>query len=45
MDIKEIGINARNSADSVQYRNYLRALVDAALNLISHEVKIGLTFD
>ena len=33
MDLKEIGINMRNSVDSAQDRNYWRALVNAALNL------------
>ena len=33
MDLKEIGINAGNWVDSVQDRNYWRALVNAALNL------------
>ena len=33
MDIEEIGINAGNSVDSAQDRNYWRALVNAASNL------------
>ena len=33
MDLEEIGINARNRVDSVQDRNYWRALVNVALNL------------
>ena len=33
MDLEEIGINAGNWVDSAQYRNYWRALVNAALNL------------
>ena len=33
MDLEEIGINAGNWIDSVQDRNYWRALVNAALNL------------
>ena len=33
MDLEEIGINAGNWVDSTQYRNYWRALVNAALNL------------
>ena len=33
MDLKEIGIDTRNSIDSAQYRDYWRALVNAALNL------------
>ena len=33
MDLKEIGINAGNSVDSTQDRDYWRALVNAALNL------------
>ena len=33
MDLKEIGINTRNWVDSAQDRNYLRALVNAALDL------------
>ena len=33
MDLEEIGINAGNWVDSVQDRNYWRALVNAALNL------------
>ena len=32
MDLKEIVINTRNWVDSVQDRDYLRALVNAALN-------------
>ena len=33
MDLEEIGINADNWVDSAQVRDYLRALVNAALNL------------
>ena len=33
MDLKEIGINARDWIDSVQDRDYWRALVNSALNL------------
>ena len=33
MDLEEIGINAGNWVDSVQDRNYWRALVNAALYL------------
>ena len=33
MDLEVIGISARNWVDSVQDRNYWRALVNAALNL------------
>ena len=33
MDFKEIGINTRNWVDSAQYRDYRRAVVNAALNL------------
>ena len=33
MDFKEVGINARNWADSTQDRDYWRALVNSALNL------------
>ena len=33
MDLEEIGINAGNSGDSAQDRDYCRALVNAALNL------------
>ena len=32
MYVKEIGINTRNWVDSAQNRDYLRALVNAALN-------------
>ena len=32
IDLKEIGINSRNSVDSAQDRGYWRALVNAALN-------------
>ena len=32
MGLEEIGINAGNSVDSTQYRDYWRALVIAALN-------------
>ena len=33
MDLKEIGVNARNWVDSTQDRDYWRALVNEALNL------------
>ena len=33
MDFEEIGINVENCVDSVQDRNYWRALVNAGLNL------------
>ena len=33
MNLEEIGINAGNWVDSVQDRNFLRALVNTALNL------------
>ena len=33
MDVEEIGINAGNWVDSAQYRDYWRALVNAAINL------------
>ena len=33
MDLKELGINTRNWVDSVQDRDYWRALVNAILNL------------
>ena len=33
MNLKETGINRRDWVDSVQDRDYLRALVNAALNL------------
>ena len=33
MDLEEIGINAGNWVDSAQDRDYLRVLVNAALNL------------
>jgi hypothetical protein len=32
MDLKEIGISARNWVDSVRNRGYWRALVNASLN-------------
>ena len=32
-DCKEIGFNARNLFDSIQVRDYWRALVNAVLNL------------
>ena len=41
MDLKELGVNTRNCVDSVQNRDYCRALVNAALNLwksVSHGV-------
>jgi hypothetical protein len=33
MDLEEIGINMENCADLTQVRDYLRALVNAALNV------------
>ena len=33
MNLKEIGVNARNWFDSAQYRDYSRILLNAALNL------------
>ena len=33
MDLEEIGINAGNWVDSAQDRDYLKAFVNAALNL------------
>ena len=33
MDLKYLGINTRNLVDSVQDRDYWKALVNAALNL------------
>ena len=33
MDLEEIGINVSNWVDSAQDRDYLRALVNVALNL------------
>jgi hypothetical protein len=33
MDLKQIGVDTRNSFDSVQDRDYWRALVNEALNL------------
>ena len=33
MDLKEIGISTRNWVDSAKDRDYLRALMNAALNL------------
>ena len=33
MDLKEVGINTRNSVDSTQDRDYWNALVNVALNL------------
>ena len=33
IDLEEIGINAGNWVDSTKYRDYWRALVNAALNL------------
>jgi hypothetical protein len=33
MNLKEIGMNMRNSVDSSQITDYCRALVNAALNL------------
>ena len=40
MNIKEMGINTMNWVDSVQDRDYFRAIVNAALNLISHGVTL-----
>ena len=37
MDLKEIGINARNWVVSAQDRDYWKALVNAALNLRFHK--------
>ena len=37
MDLKEIGINTRNWVDSVQDRDYSRALLNAALNFRVHK--------
>ena len=34
IDLKEIGIDTRNWVDSAQDRDYWRALVNAALNLL-----------
>ena len=34
MDLEEIGINSGNWVDSAQDRNYWRALVNEALNLL-----------
>ena len=36
MDLKEIGINRRNWVDSSQNRDYWRALVNAAMELVDH---------
>ena len=33
MDLKEIGMNTKNSVDLAQDRDYWRALVKAALNI------------
>ena len=33
MDLKEIGVNARDWVDSAQDKDYWKALVNAALNL------------
>jgi hypothetical protein len=38
MYLKEIDINSRNWDDSAHDRDYWRALVNAALNLLSHVV-------
>ena len=35
MDLEEMGINAGNWVDSTQDRNYWKALVNVALNLLS----------
>ena len=39
MDLKEIDINTRECVDSVQDRNYLRAPVSGAVNLIVHKAQ------
>ena len=39
LDLKEIGINTRNSVYSAQDRNYRRTLVNVALNLKVHKLK------
>ena len=41
MDIKEIGVGMRNWVDSAQDRDYWRAFVNAALDLISHKSGIS----
>ena len=38
MDLKEISINTRNWVDFALYRDYWRALGDAALNLKAAQV-------
>ena len=37
MDLKEIGIHTRNLVNSMQDKDYWRALVNAALNLRVHK--------
>jgi hypothetical protein len=37
MNLKEIGINTRNWVDSIQDRDYWRALVNAVLKLGFHK--------
>ena len=44
MGLEEIGINAGNWVDSAQCRNYWRALVNAALNLLVPEAKEFVVF-
>ena len=38
MDLEEIGINAGNCIDLARDRDYWRALVNAALNLLFHKL-------
>ena len=40
MDLMKRGISTRNWVDSVQDRDYWRTLVNTALNLISHGVRL-----
>ena len=42
IDLEEIGINAGNWVDSAQYRDYWRALVNAALNHVG-SISYGLS--
>ena len=43
MDLKEIGINEGNLVDSAQDKDYLRAIINAALNLRVPKVKESVT--